>query len=62
MGEPFIGNKMLIKQDELVREWLILKEYGLTDEEIKGMIEFFDYEIILKNTESKKCINPAPTK
>lgn len=36
---------MLINREELVREWLVLKDYGLTDEEIIGMMEFFGYEV-----------------
>lgn len=63
---------MLISREELRQEWLVLKDYELTDEEIVGMMEFFDYEVITsksriqrhnrKNIGRNKCTNLMPMK
>jgi tRNA A22 N-methylase len=63
---------MLISREELRQEWLALKNYDLTDEEIVGMMEFFNYEMIAaqskmkrlsrKNIGGNKCINLMPMK
>jgi len=48
---------MQISREELQREWLVLKDYGLTDEEIQGMMEFFDYEVIVAQSRMRRLIN-----
>lgn len=48
---------MLISREELQREWLVLKDYGLTDEEVKGMMEFFDYEVSVPPSKIRRLIN-----
>ncbi|MGW8178358.1 MAG: hypothetical protein ACWGQW_06270 [bacterium] len=48
---------MLISREELQREWLVLKDYGLTDEEVKGMMEFFDYEVAVPPSKMRRLIN-----